>query len=157
MKAIRRITDKSNNRIKAKNSSNSELSVYKEVVNLSLLKEHPYIVKFIDFFQEEDWHFIVMEHLAGGSLFDRIGNSKTAYSENDVRDITRELLKGIKYCHDNNIAHLDLKAKNVLLKVCLILNLLHIMCNVTINLLRNFRVMMIILVSKFVILGYQNA
>ena len=57
-----------------------------------------------------------MEFCEGGSLFNKCGY-KDAYSENDVREVVRELLGGVKYCHDNNVAHLDLNSKNLLLKV----------------------------------------
>ena len=85
-------------------------------MNLSFLNCHPSIIRFIDFFEEDKWYMVVMEFLEGGSLFDRMG-CKEFYCENDVRDITRELLDGVRYMHDNKIAHLDLNSKNLLLKM----------------------------------------
>ncbi|RHY10500.1 hypothetical protein DYB36_004975, partial [Aphanomyces astaci] len=48
------------------------------------------------------------EYIAGGELFDRIVE-KTFYSENEARELVRILLGAIKYCHDHNVVHRDLK------------------------------------------------
>jgi len=68
----------------------------------------------IDFFDEKDCYFIVMELMSGGDLFDRIGKKKT-YSEADARDLVVKMLKAVAYCHARKIAHCDMKPKNLLL------------------------------------------
>jgi len=100
---------------RTKFTTSQELNIYREVVHLASVDAHPSIIKFIDFFEECEWYMIVMEFCEGGSLFNKCGY-KDAYSENDVREVVRELLGGVKYCHDNNVAHLDLNSKNLLLK-----------------------------------------
>lgn len=75
---------------------------------------HPHIVPIIDFFDEKDCYFIVMELMSGGDLFDRIGKKKT-YSEADARDLCVKMLKAVAYCHTRKIAHCDMKPKNLLL------------------------------------------
>mmetsp|Transcript_33717 Transcript_33717/g.81758 ORF Transcript_33717/g.81758 Transcript_33717/m.81758 type:complete len:265 (-) Transcript_33717:990-1784(-) len=75
---------------------------------------HPHIVPLIDFFEEKDCYFLVMELMSGGDLFDRIGKKKT-YSEADARDLTVKMLKFMAFCHAHNIAHCDMKPKNLLL------------------------------------------
>ena len=68
----------------------------------------------IDFFDEEDCYFIVMELMSGGDLFDRIGKKKS-YSEADARDLVVKMLKAVAICHQKGIAHCDMKPKNLLL------------------------------------------
>jgi calcium/calmodulin-dependent protein kinase I len=75
---------------------------------------HPHIVPLIDFFEEKDCYFLVMELMSGGDLFDRIGKKKT-YSEADARDLAIKMLKAMSYCHSHKIAHCDMKPKNLLL------------------------------------------
>lgn len=75
---------------------------------------HPNITSIIDFFEEADCYFIVMELMSGGDLFDRIGRKKS-YSEADARDLVVLLLKAVAICHQNNVAHCDIKPKNLLL------------------------------------------
>lgn len=90
-----------------------DAAIYDEVAILSSLS-HPHIAPIIDFFEEPDCFYIVMELMNGGDLFDRIGQKKT-YSEADARDLVVKLLKAVAICHQNNIAHCDLKPKNLLL------------------------------------------
>jgi calcium/calmodulin-dependent protein kinase I len=90
-----------------------DAAIYDEVAILSSLN-HPHIVPIIDFFDEKDCYFIVMELMRGGDLFDRIGKKKT-YSEADARDLIVKMLKAVAYCHSRKIAHCDMKPKNLLL------------------------------------------
>lgn len=90
-----------------------DAAIYDEVAILSSL-QHPHIVPIIDFFDEKDCYFIVMELMSGGDLFDRIGQKK-AYSEADARDLVIKMLKAVAYLHIRQIAHCDMKPKNLLL------------------------------------------
>jgi calcium/calmodulin-dependent protein kinase I len=90
-----------------------DAAIYDEVAILASLN-HPHIVPLIDFFDEKDCYFIVMELMSGGDLFDRIGKKKT-YSEADARDLIVKMLKAVAYCHQRKIAHCDMKPKNLLL------------------------------------------
>lgn len=90
-----------------------DAAIYDEVAILSSL-EHAHICPIIDFFDEKDCYFIVMELMSGGDLFDRIGKKK-AYSEADARDLSSKMLKAMAYCHARSIAHCDMKPKNLLL------------------------------------------
>jgi len=88
--------------------------VYSEVGVLATLK-HKYICPINDFFIQDDCYFMVMEHMDGGDLFDRLGH-KSTYNEEDARDLVGKLLEAVAFLHDNNIAHCDLKHNNLLLK-----------------------------------------
>ena len=90
-----------------------DAAIYDEVAILASLN-HPHIVPIIDFFDEKDCYFIVMELMSGGDLFDRIGKKKS-YSEADARDLVVKMLKAVAFCHKRKIAHCDMKPKNLLL------------------------------------------
>jgi len=92
---------------------NDDAAIYDEVSIMSSLT-HPHIVPLIDFFEEKDCYFLVMELMSGGDLFDRIGKIK-AYSEEDARDLAVKMLKAMSYCHSHRVAHCDMKPKNLLL------------------------------------------
>ena len=83
--------------------------VYSEVSVLATLKHNN------DFFIQDDCYFIVIEHMDGGDLFDRLGHKSTC-NEEDARDLVCKLLEAVAFLHDNNIAHCDLKHTNLLLK-----------------------------------------
>jgi len=90
-----------------------DAAIYDEVAILASLT-HPHIVPLLDFFDEKDCYFIVMELMGGGDLFDRIGKKKS-YSEADARDLCAKMIKAVAYCHTKRIAHCDMKPKNLLL------------------------------------------
>jgi calcium/calmodulin-dependent protein kinase I len=90
-----------------------DAAIYDEVAILSSLN-HPHIVPIIDFYDEKDCYFIVMELMSGGDLFDRIGKKKS-YSEADARDLIVKMVKAVAFCHSRKIAHCDMKPKNLLL------------------------------------------
>ena len=93
---------------------NDDAAIYDEVLILSTLR-HRYICPLIDFFEEVECYFLVMELMSGGDLFDRIGERKT-YTESDARNLCRKLLESVRCCHENSVAHCDVKPKNLLLK-----------------------------------------
>ena len=51
--------------------------------------------------------YIVMEIITGGELFDKIVAAKK-FDEDTARKYFRQLIDGVSYCHQNNIAHRDL-------------------------------------------------
>lgn len=90
-----------------------EESLRSEVAILTSLN-HPNVVRALDFFEEKDYFYVVMEIITGGELFDRIVK-KVCYAEKDARDLALVLLRAIDYMHDLRIVHRDLKPENLLL------------------------------------------
>ena len=80
-----------------------ELSLRIEVEVLMSLN-HPNIVQALDFFEEEDYFYVVLEYLEGGELFERL-IQKAVYTEGEARDLFMVLLKAVKYCHDRDLIH----------------------------------------------------
>lgn len=57
-----------------------------------------------------------MEYCQGGDLFRRLTTGpKQNLSENQAKDIMRNLFLAINHCHSNNIVHRDLKPENIML------------------------------------------
>lgn len=86
----------------------------KDEMRIMLELNHPYIIKLLDFFEESQNFFMVVEKVNGGELFDRIVQ-KVVYTEKEARDLVTILLEAVKYCHDRGIVHRDLKPENLLL------------------------------------------
>uniref|UniRef100_A0A7S2W826 Protein kinase domain-containing protein n=1 Tax=Eucampia antarctica TaxID=49252 RepID=A0A7S2W826_9STRA len=91
-----------------------DAAIIDEVAILASLK-HRYICPIIDFFEEFQCYFIVMELMAGGDLFDKIGKKKS-YNEKNARDLSVQILEAVAFCHRKNVAHCDMKPKNLLLQ-----------------------------------------
>jgi serine/threonine protein kinase len=62
----------------------------------------------------ENMVFMVMDHCAGGSVFDKLV-SKGGVDEPTARPLFTQLVQAVQFCHDNRIVHRDLKPENVLL------------------------------------------
>ena len=57
---------------------------------------------------------IIMEYLEGGDLLKYVTSLKSL-EEATARVFIRQVVKGILYCHNNNLTHRDLKLENLLL------------------------------------------
>lgn len=95
------------------NDSQRELNALKN--ELSILKKlsHPNIVVYYGSSFKDGYFNIFMEYVVGGSMRSYIqsnGNLTNKYAEKCLYHI----LLGLKYLHDENIIHRDLKAANVL-------------------------------------------
>jgi len=76
--------------------------------------DHPGIVKIKATYETDHWFFIVMEHIRGGDLFDRI-LERERYSEENARSVMKQILDAVSYLHAADICHRDLKPENILL------------------------------------------
>ena len=88
--------------------------VLNEVTMMQSLAGSKYVVELLDFYEEKDYFYIVLEYCVGGDLFDRVLRF-THYTESDAHDLTLMLLKAVRSIHKAGIAHRDIKPQNVLL------------------------------------------
>ncbi|CAM9786347.1 unnamed protein product [Ectocarpus sp. 6 AP-2014] len=75
--------------------------------------DHHQVVRFIDFYEEPQTFFLVLEKVPGGELFDRIV-AEGKFTEESARACMRSLLEALAYCHSQKIAHRDIKPENIL-------------------------------------------
>ncbi|ORX85673.1 kinase-like protein [Anaeromyces robustus] len=85
---------------------------------ISILKRlnHNNIIKFYECIEEEGKIYIVTELMKGGNLLKLI-EQKKGIPEIETRILFKQILDGIKYLHDRNITHRDIKPDNILLKI----------------------------------------
>ncbi|KAM4810006.1 serine/threonine-protein kinase Chk2 [Rhinophrynus dorsalis] len=96
-------------------TSNSEqpISVDTEIEILKKI-DHPCIIKIENFFDSEDFYYIVLELMEGGELFDRVITC-TRLKESTAKLYFYQMLLAVQYLHENGVIHRDLKPENVLL------------------------------------------
>lgn len=86
---------------------------------IALLKElaHPNILKLIEVIQSDDRLVMVFEFL-DSDLKKFLDFRKATHRPlliTEIKDIMRQLLRGVQYCHEKNIMHRDLKPQNLLI------------------------------------------
>ena len=80
---------------------------------------HPNIVHLEDLKSDNKYYYIVMEYINGGSLTDCLQNYKKrnngkSFPEEIVQHLMRQIVAAIKYIHNKNIIHRDLKLDNIM-------------------------------------------
>ena len=94
-------------------------SRYKKTIKeINLLKklDHPNIVKYYDYFEDEDHIYIIMEYLEGCTLKQYIKKNETILEDN-ARIIIKQLLTALSYLHYTcDICHRDIKPENIMFR-----------------------------------------
>ena len=80
-------------------------------VNILRKVDHPNIVKFYEWCEDDKNYYLVMEYCTGGELFDRIV-SFGHFSERVAAHLMKQILSALNYCHKIKICHRDLKPEN---------------------------------------------
>ena len=104
--------------VKKMSIGDSQSKYNKIIKEINLLKslDHPNIVKYYDFFQEEEYIYLMMEYLEGCTLKQYIKNNENI-SEDNARIIIKQLLTALSYLHYTcDICHRDVKPENIMFK-----------------------------------------
>lgn len=86
----------------------------KEMTNevmIYLSLDHPKIARLENVYESETELHLVMEHLSGGELYDRLA-AKKQYTEQLAASTAYQMLLAVNYLHSNNVVHRDLKLEN---------------------------------------------
>ena len=75
---------------------------------------HPNIVKINDIGDYQQQPFIVMEYVNGKTLKDYLRENGSVSSELAIQ-IMKQIVSGMRYAHENNIIHRDLKTQNIMI------------------------------------------
>lgn len=88
----------------------------KECTALACL-EHPGIMKFYDSIDSGNKVNIVVEYINGNNLYQYIRKlpGSRIQTEDQVKDIFRQVVESVAYMHDQGVIHRDLKLENILM------------------------------------------
>lgn len=80
-----------------------------------MLSPHqPHIVSCKEYHEDDKNLYIVMEYVGGGDLSEYLKH-KRIMREDQVKEVSRQVLRGIEYVHGMGISHRDLKPDNILM------------------------------------------
>ncbi|XP_071482405.1 testis-specific serine/threonine-protein kinase 5-like, partial [Diadema antillarum] len=76
-------------------------------------------IQLYEFFRSEFGIYLVLEYAANGDILSYINDSVLetglAVDEEKARQLFRQIMGGVTYCHGLNVVHRDLKCENILL------------------------------------------
>ncbi|XP_061417201.1 putative dual specificity tyrosine-phosphorylation-regulated kinase 3 homolog [Lethenteron reissneri] len=91
-----------------------EVQAYREAVFLKLLR-HNSIIRFEEDFVVGDYHYIVLDYISMGSLFDVL-KANGAFTLSSVKRYAQPLMEVLAFLKKNGLVHGDLKLENILVK-----------------------------------------
>lgn len=80
-------------------------------VEVFLTIDHPHIARLMDVYENEEHISLVMEHMEGGELFDRLVIAKR-FTERSASTTAWQMLLALNYIHCHGIIHGDVKLAN---------------------------------------------
>ena len=97
-----------------KMDENNKNLVLKEIEVLKKV-EHPNIVKYFNFLKEDNYMFIIMEFLEGGTLKEYIQENTDKITEDIAREIIKQIFNALNYLHYScDVCHRDIKPENIM-------------------------------------------
>lgn len=95
-------------------SSIPDISEYRNQIELQNNLDHPGIVKYLEWFEDETSVYLVCEYLKGGDLWDAVMNFGGKYTEDIAATIIKQLLQITSYLHKKGIPHRNIRTGNIL-------------------------------------------
>lgn len=96
-----------------KNTKVFDIKLLLREINILKSIDHPNIIKFYEFFEEESEIHIVMEFCSGGELFEKIVE-KQKLTEKEAAGYLKKMFAAVNHLHLLGICHRDLKPQNFL-------------------------------------------
>ena len=88
---------------------------FRREARLAARLDHPNVVQVFDVGEEDERPYIVMEHLDGGTVGDRIDGRGSISRDDSLRWLS-QLCDGLGHAHAKKLVHRDIKPQNLLLR-----------------------------------------
>ena len=74
---------------------------------------HPNVVNIMNFIEEDDETYLIMEYIAG-EILEELLQRKNKLSIEEALNISKGILSALKYMHSKGLAHRDIKPSNIM-------------------------------------------
>ncbi|ESL05766.1 serine/threonine protein kinase [Trypanosoma rangeli SC58] len=75
---------------------------------------HPHIVRFVKAFQDDSYHYILLEQCSKKSLMD-LSKERGVFTTGEIQYIMTQIVSAVEYMHSNLVIHRDLKLGNIMI------------------------------------------
>jgi serine/threonine protein kinase len=76
---------------------------------------HPHIIRLLDHFHDETYHYLVLEYCEQGELYAYLQSKQGKLPEAEIKVFLSHILEGLMYLENKGIIHRDIKLGNLLL------------------------------------------
>ncbi|CAF4884646.1 unnamed protein product, partial [Rotaria magnacalcarata] len=102
--------------IKISKMTNKERDDARKEVDVLAKMQHPYIVFYLESFEDAASLYILMDYCDGGDLHSRIKAQRgILFNEDQILDWFVQITLALKHVHDRKVLHRDIKSQNVFL------------------------------------------
>jgi serine/threonine protein kinase len=77
----------------------SDVELQRREIEILKMCQHPYIIRLLDIFENQDYIYIVMENLTGGDLFTYLEKRKFIITEQRAKNMAHQVATAIYYLH----------------------------------------------------------
>ncbi|GHV55834.1 hypothetical protein FACS1894182_01020 [Bacteroidia bacterium] len=98
------------------NISKRNIQMFKREGDNYVRLNHPRLMKLIDYAEQEDGYYLVMELIPGMSLAERLHTKTGPMPAERAIPLFLQVLETIGYLHSKNILHLDIKPANIMVQ-----------------------------------------
>jgi hypothetical protein len=89
---------------------------FQREARLAAQLDHPNVIQVFDVGEDEDRPYIVMEHVHGGTLADRLSRRGRSLDRTEALRLLGQLCDGLGHAHSKKLVHRDIKPQNLLLR-----------------------------------------
>ncbi len=93
----------------------SDMELQRREIEILKMCQHPYIIRLLDIFENNEYIYIVMEMLSGGDLFTYLEKRSFIVKEDRAKILAHQVATALFYLHQFGVAHRDLKPENILM------------------------------------------
>ena len=87
----------------------NEISIHEKII-------HPNIVRMYNHYENDENIYCFLEYIEGETLYSKIKSNSAGLNEREAFKIFSQIIKAIKFLHNNKIIHRDIKLENFLIK-----------------------------------------
>ena len=87
----------------------NEIAIHEKII-------HPNIVRMYNHFEQDQNIYCFLEYIEGETLYSKIKSNPDGLNEREAFKIFSQIIKAIKFLHNNKIIHRDIKLENFLIK-----------------------------------------